>query len=186
MLSLIGGATRPGKTTLTQRLFRERRTPYFVLDYFVSALTYGAPELGVHHDQPDIERATRLWPRLRPMLENILEVEPAYVIEGDTLLPGNVADLMAAYPGEIRICFLGYPEIAPEEKFRNIRERGGGVNDWLRDASDAYVHELVGTGIAFSRHLQAECARHALPFFDTSQDFAAGVEAAYAWLTRSD
>jgi hypothetical protein len=47
MLYLIGGAARAGKTILGHRLFRERSIPYFCVDYFVSALDQGAPELGI-------------------------------------------------------------------------------------------------------------------------------------------
>jgi hypothetical protein len=182
MLYLLGGASRAGKTTIAQRLLKERRVSYFVLDYFVSALTFGAPELGVHHDQPNPERAERLWSRLRPMLRNIVEEEPCYLVEGDTLLPGPVSDLAQEYPGAIRACFVGYPTISPMQKFRDIRERGRGVNDWVRGHPDEYVLALVNEEIAFSSFLQSECQKHGLPFFDGSHDFVEMIDRAVRYL----
>ncbi len=54
MLYVIGGAARAGKTLLAQRLFRNHRTPYFCVDYFVSALQHRAPELGIIGESPSI------------------------------------------------------------------------------------------------------------------------------------
>lgn len=182
MLYLLGGASRAGKTIIAHRLLNEKRVPYLCLDYFVSALTFGAPELGVHHDQPNLQRSEGVWKTLRPMLNNIVEVEPRYLVEGDTLLPKYVRELSGAYSGQVRACFVGYTQSSAEQKREAIRAFGGGVNDWLADQPDDYVLELVGESIEFSVYLQDECAKVGIPFFDTSHDFMAAIDAAFQWL----
>jgi hypothetical protein len=179
MLYLVGGAARAGKTLLAHRLLREQGTPYFCIDYFVSALEQGAPELGIASESPNALRARLVWPRLVPLLRNIVEVEPAYTVEGDALLPAGVAWLRAAYPGQVRACFLGYAGATPEQKLADIRAFGGGVNDWIQEHTDAYILDLCREMIHFSRYVQAECATHRLPYWDVSEDFADTLDRAY-------
>jgi hypothetical protein len=57
MIYLIGGAARSGKTIITHRLWREQHVPYFCIDYFISAIDQGAPELGIQAESPSLQRA---------------------------------------------------------------------------------------------------------------------------------
>ena len=179
MLFLIGGAARSGKTLIARRLLSKHRVPCFCIDYFVSALEQGAPELGISLEAPNEERARIVWPRIEPMLRNIVEMEPAYTVEGGSLWPQGVRALMDEYGDAVRACFLGFAASTPEIKLRDIRQYGGGVDDWLRDHSDAYVLKLMAEMIAFSRYLRNACRALDLPYFDVSDDFTRQVERAY-------
>jgi|GEM_PF-236754 len=185
-LYLIGGAARAGKTLLTHRLFRAHNIPYFCVDYIVSALDQGAPELGIDAESPNVIRAAKLWPRIVPMLRNIVEVEPAYTVEGDALLPRGVRSLMDPYPGQVRACFLGFANATPQQKLHDIRAHVGAVNDWIQDYDDDYILTLMAEMIDFSRYVREECQTWGLPYVDVSRDFAAGLERAYLILTAAD
>ena len=182
MLYLIGGASYSGKTIIARRMLRETKTPYFCVDYFVSALDQGAPELGVEFQSPNEIRGKRLWPRIEPMLRNIIEVEPKYVVEGDALLPEGVATLIGDYGRQIRTCFLGYVLTTPERKLEDIREFGGGVNDWIQSESDWHILVLCREMIEFSRFVQSECNSYRIPYVDVSNDFPGGLKKAYSQL----
>ncbi|MCC6443836.1 MAG: hypothetical protein IT210_10325 [Armatimonadetes bacterium] len=182
MLYLIGGAARAGKTLITQRMFREKRTPYVCIDYLVSGLDQGAPALDIDAESPNLIRGEKVWPVLEPMLRNIVEVEPRYTVDGDILFPKYVRQLSAAYPDKIRAVFLGYANISAPQKLREIRSFGGGVNDWLQDHDDGYILALVEEMIEFSAYLQAECLRCGISYFDTSSDFTEAVDRAYDYL----
>jgi len=186
MMYLLGGAARAGKTIIAHRLLDEKHIPYFCVDYFVSGLFRGAPGLGVDPDSPNRERGERVWPTLKGMLRNIVEVEPRYLVEGDVLLPKYVREIMEMYPGEIHACFVGYAALSPEQKLREIRTFGGHVNDWLDDKPDEYILELAREMIDFSRYLQAECQQCHLPYFDASRDFPGAISRAYRCLAARD
>ena len=185
MLYLIGGAARAGKTLIAQRMLRERLIPYFCVDYFVSAMERGAPELGIVGESPNKERALKLWPRIEPMLRNIVEEEPAYTVEGDALLPKGVASLCEAYAGQVRACFIGYTSTTPKRKLEEIRRFGGGVNDWIQHHPDQYVLDLCAHMIEFSQFVRQECHLYRLPYLDVSDDFLDVVGKAYAMLCGS-
>jgi hypothetical protein len=182
MLYIIGGASRAGKTLLAQRMQKERNTPYFCLDYFVTALEHGAPELGIKGESPNLLRSLLLWPRIEPMLKNIVEVEPAYVVEGDAMLPRDVAALSATYGNEICTCFIGYAAATAAQKLADIRAFGAVANDWTQGYPDKYVLELCQEMIEFSRFVQKECGAYGIPYFDVSVDFTASLAKAYMML----
>jgi hypothetical protein len=182
MLHLIGGAARAGKTMLARRMLCERNIPCFCVDYFVSALEQGSPELGIVGESLTLVKAPRLWPRIEPMLRNIVEVEPAYTVEGDALYPRGVASLVAAYPGQVRACFVGYATTTPERKLEEIRRFAGGVNDWIQHHTDQYVLDLCREMIGFSRFVRDECGACGIPYVDVSDDFLDGMESAYRLL----
>jgi hypothetical protein len=184
MLYLIGGAARAGKTTLARRLLRERGVSCFCVDYFVDALEQGAPALGVNSEDANELRAPLLWPLLEPMLRNIIEVEPAYTVEGDALSVEGVVEFLRAHPGQVRACFLGYAEITPEAKLAAIRRFPGGVNDWIQEHSDAYILDLAASMIRYSRLVRDDCLSHGLAYFDVSRDLPAAVARAYECLAE--
>jgi adenosyl cobinamide kinase/adenosyl cobinamide phosphate guanylyltransferase len=105
VLYLIGGPARSGKGVLAQRLLRQKQVPYFSVDYLTTGLADGAPGLGIRHELPNRARGEPMWSVLAGMLRNIVEVEPAYVVEGDVLLPDKVAGLSGEYRGCVRACF---------------------------------------------------------------------------------
>lgn len=179
MLYLIGGAARSGKTQIARRLLSRHRVPCFCVDYVVTALEQGAPELGISLEVPHEERARIAWPRIEPLLRTIVEMEPAYTVEGGTLWPEGVRALMDEYGDAVRSCFLGFATTTPEIKLRDIRQYGGGVSDWLRDRADDDVLGLMAEMIAFSRYLRDACRALDLPYFDVSDDFTRTVDKAY-------
>lgn len=179
MLFLIGGAARSGKTLIARRLLSKHRVPFFGLDYFVSALEQAAPELGISAQAPHEDRARLTWPYVEPMLRNIVEMEPAYTVEGIALWPQGVRALMDTYGDDVRACFLGFATSTPEIRLRDIRQHGGGVHDWSQGLSDDDIRERMAEMIAFSRYLRDACRAYDLSYFDVSDDFTRTVEKAY-------
>jgi hypothetical protein len=180
MIYLIGGAARAGKTLITQRLWREQHIPYFCIDYFMSAIDVGAPELGIQAESHNLVRAPALWPRIEYLFRNIILVEPAYIIEGDGLWPRGAAQLIQDYGSErVKAVFLGYAHTTPQRKLDEIRSNPGGVNDWIQRHDDDYILALAQEMIEFSAFLKEECPALGLPYFDVSEHFLETVETAY-------
>lgn len=179
---MIGGPARCGKSLLARRLLRQREAPYFCADYLTSGLAAGVPDLGVAHELPCQARGELIWPVLVGVLRNLVEVEPEYVVEGDALLPARVAELQAEYEGQVRACFLGYPRAVAAARIASIRAHPSPVNDWVRGLSEDLLNDLVVEMLDFSRHLEAECQRLGIPFFDGSVDFDLALQQAETYL----
>lgn len=184
MLFFIGGAARTGKGILTRRLLAEQNLPFLSLDVLKMGLARGMPQMAFDPDAGGSLVAQQLWPLVREMCRNLLMEGLDYVFEGE-LLPALVASLRQEYPPQIKACFLGYAEIAPEQKMREIREHAGHPNDWPQEVNDADLLAIIKREIAFSRFLQAECARVHFPYFDTSHNFLATLDAVAATIRDS-
>ncbi|MFN8473750.1 MAG: hypothetical protein U0822_16290 [Anaerolineae bacterium] len=181
MLLFIGGAARTGKGILARRLLTEKGLPYLSLDVLKMGLTRGAPEFLIDPDAGAMLVAERLWPIVREMSRSLIVDQAPYVFEGE-LLPKHVAALRDAHPSDVRACFLGYAEITPQQKLRDIRAHAGHPNDWPREYTDADLLPIITREIAFSQYVRAECRAHDLPYFDTSQRFEAALDQAAAYV----
>jgi hypothetical protein len=183
MVRLIGGAARTGKSLLAHRLMIATQTPYLSLDLLRCGLMAGFPQLGIDPDNSSQANAVLLWPAVRGMVQIMFETQVHYSIEGDALLPAQADALCRRYPGEVRACFLGYRTVDRVEKLRQIRQFGSPFNNWIEDQPDEFVLEMVDQMRAFSELLAAECSRLGLRYIETSDDFPAALEQAYAYMT---
>ena len=178
MLYLIGGAARTGKTILAKRLLDEKNIPYFCIDYLVSSIDRKM------HDEPSKKVAHKVWPNIKFLLRNIVEVEPNYVIEGDKFLPEFVSQIINEYPNKITPCFLGYSSISPKQKIKEIKQNKNTINNWTENLSDRDLMELTNEMIDYSKFLKKECKKYDIPYFDLSDDFLKTLEQTYKYLIK--
>jgi hypothetical protein len=121
MIRILGGASRTGKGLVARRLLETCQVPYFNLDILKMVLVNAVPDFGIDPEASPIEVAKRLWPLASAMIVNMIETGSDYTVEGE-ILPRQAYELIQAYPGEIKACFLGYRTIQPERKLVEIRQ----------------------------------------------------------------
>lgn len=181
MIYILGGASRSGKTLLSRKAVLEKGIPYFPLDALFGGLVNGAPELGVMYKQSFVERAEKMWPVAKALLKFFFHEEHDFLIEGDTVLPSQVNELILE-GNNVKSCFVGYVDLSKEEKLDLVRKYPQGSTDWTKDISDEEMLSLVDQMIEFSKYLKEECAKYEIQYFDISHDFSASREAAFEYL----
>lgn len=184
MLYIISGASRAGKTLVAQKLATQNNTPYFSLDWLVMGFTNGMPEYGVHDLLFPHEIAERSWSFIKAMLESILYSDIDYIIEGEAILPELIIELITKHPNQVKVCFLGFTKVDPNEKAKIIKSYSTLENDWLLDKSDAYILDHTHNMIAHSLKIEKSCQEKDLPYFDTSENFTETMEHIMAYLTE--
>ena len=182
MLYLVSGTSRSGKTRIARKILADRQIPYLSLDWLMMGFNDGIPGYGIHHLLWPNEIAEKMWPFLRGMIDSMLVDGMDYVIEGEAMLPGLIAGLVEKHPGRIRAVFVGYTEIDVEDKVALVKAYSDGENDWLTTKPDEYIRDHVGNMIAYSKTIRKGCEQHGLPYFDTSGDFPAAIDAATDFL----
>jgi len=160
--------------------------PWFPLDALKMGLHLGAPFLGVHPDDDDLETADRMWPAIKGAIENLIFDGRDYLVEGVNLRPSTVADFIKETETPVRTCFLGYPDAVIETKAAEVARHAGLPNDWLNRTGPDNVRRYLETSRALSRRLRDDCAALSIPFFDTGADFHRGLAAAENALTKPD
>lgn len=182
MLYLVSGTSRSGKTRIAKSILQAKKIPYLSLDWLVMGFTNGMPEVGIHDKLFPDEIARRMWPFVEAMCESMIWLGNDFVIEGEAILPEHVEALRAKHPEQLRVCFVGYTDVAVGDKVASIKAHRESRGDWLVKESDAYISEHVENMIAHSRLIQAGCAKHHLRYFDTSADFLSAVDEATRYL----
>jgi hypothetical protein len=180
MIYILGGTSRAGKTLLSRRAVSEKGIPYFPLDALFGGLANGAPQLGVAYKQPFIERAERMWPVTKALLGFFFHQERDFLIEGDTLLPSQVNELVLE-GRNLKSCFIGYTELDKEQKLALVRTYQGEA-DWTKGLPDAEMLDLIDQMIQFSKYLKVECEKYGIQYFDISHDFIGPREEAFRHL----
>ena len=183
MLYVLGGASRSGKSIISRRFVSEKQIPFFCIDFLITSLQE-VPSLDIKQGQPFIDKAKKLWPLIKPLLVHLIKEEPNYLIEGDGILPSQVAELCKDYPNDIRVSFVGFSEIDPQDKFKQIKEFGGNEDDWTKRISDKELMLSIKEMIKFSKYLKSECSKYNIPYFDSSNDFSEYLESVFLSLTR--
>jgi hypothetical protein len=82
----------------------------------------------------------------------------------------------------VKCCFLGYTELSKDEKLALIREHHQGAIDWTKNISNEEMLPMIDEMIQFSKHLQEECAKYGIKYFDVSHDFEGVRNEAFEYL----
>jgi hypothetical protein len=178
MLYLVGGCGRSGKSSLAERMRARHGVPWFPLDALKMGLHLGAPSLGVHPDDDDLETADRMWPVVKGAIENLVFDGRDYLIEGVNLRPATVANFVKESDTPVRACFLGYPEAEIAVKAAQVERYAGLPNDWLNRTGPENVRRYLEYCRTQSRRLRKDCCARGIPFFDTGADFVGGLASA--------
>ena len=181
MLYIIGGASRSGKTLLARRAVAEKKITYFPLDALFGAFVNGAPDIGVRYEDSLMDRPAKMWPVTKHLFDFFFKEEQEYLIEGDSLLPSQINELILEQK-PIRCCFFGYTQLTKDKKLSLVRQYHRGNIDWTRDISDEEILPMIDEMIQFSKHLQEECTKYGIKYFDVSHDFEGERSAAFEYL----
>lgn len=176
MLYVISGSSRAGKSLIAKKLSEQIGISYFSIDWLIMGFTNGIPEYGIHDMLFPDEIAERSWSFLKAIFENMIWGDVNYIIEGEAILPELIIELLKKYPDKIKVCFLGYTNVAAAQKVKEIKEFSFEKNDWLIDKPDDYIIDHVKNMIAHSIQIKKSCKEHNLRYFDTSKNFTAVIE----------
>lgn len=182
MLYLVSGASRSGKTIIAKKILKQRNIAYMSTDWLMMGFTNGVPEFGIHDRLFPDEIAKKIWSFLKATCESVLCSEVDYVIEGEAILPELVQELLDVHPDKVRICFIGYTDVNPIEKARDIKTCSDGRDDWLLKESDDYLYDHIKNMTTHSRNIKADCEKYGMDYFDTSSDFMGTIEQAMTYL----
>lgn len=181
MLYIISGASRSGKSMIAKQILDSYKIPFLPLDSVMMAFMNGVEDSDIHDKLwPDVI-ATKLWGFVKAFCESIIFNDMDYLIEGEAFLPSLLQELLSEYPKEIKICFLGYAEIALEKKYREVKQFAT-EHDWLMQESDESIRQHIENMIFYSKKIKKQCNDYNIKYFDTSHDFIKTLQRAEEYL----
>lgn len=180
---IIAGVPRSGKSTVRRKLLKDHRISGFSTDLIREALIRGIPEFGIKSEQDDITRAHILWPYFREILVERQNYNDDLVIEGTNFLPEHLQEFGSNT--DYKLCFLGFPNIDPQEKLRQIRIAQDTDDNWTDDYTDEELLPTIEKWIRDSKQFESECERYGMQFFDTGENFSQTVAAVTQYLSSN-
>jgi len=155
------------------------------LDSVVMGFTGGIPDYGIHDKLFPNQIARRMWKFVKSMCENLIYVGEDYAVEGEAILPMCARELVNRHRNKIRVCFLGYCNIDPMQKLREIKNFSKGRNDWLVHESDNKIIDHIVNMVRYSKYIKKECKTYKIKYFDVSRDFNKRIDEAVRYLLKS-
>ena len=153
---IIAGISRGGKTSICKEIVKKLDYQYIGMDRIVRAFQNHFPKTGIVHNN----RFFNVSPHLAPVLNSMLEdnIEDKVLIDTYHLVPEDYAKYINQ---EIcNICFIGFPDISVEEKFKQMRK-------YEQRQEDKQKCKRL---IEVSQFLKAECEKWNVPFLNTSYE----------------
>jgi hypothetical protein len=176
---IICGASRAGKSTLSERLVKEFGVSWLVGDCLVESLENAFPKTGIQFFGGFETNADLFTKYLIQLLKSYDEEGVGYVLDTVHIRPDNVADIHKAL-GHIPSVFLGYIDIDPVEKVKMIRDHDPKHPDfWSVKMSDEELIKHTYNHIELSQNNKKGCETDDIPFFDTGVYFKMMQDNAY-------
>lgn len=162
---IIAGTARSGKTTLALMM-----NEYGFTHYKMDSIKRGIfQSFGMKNDR---------WESVSPLMCNIInKIIQDNKTDTNYNLEKYLFDTPFVYPSDIQnidtsdtlVIFLGYAHITVEEEMRLIRENDK-AHYWTTKISDEVLREWTIENIEYSKHLEEECRKLNIKYFDTSVD----------------
>ncbi len=109
-----------------------------------------------------------------------------YLLEGAALQPQQTQELLSEFPSQARACFLGYADADVRQKFAQVREHGGGPDDWMMQFDESTIMQELERLRKVSEVLRWECEMYRIRYFEMSKDFAGSTKAVIEFLVGQD
>lgn len=169
MIYLIGGTAKSGKTYLANKFLTEKNISNISTDYLMMAFSK-VESLDIKVDtEDDRSVARKLEPFLKTIIEEMINNDIDYLIEGVHITPNLVNRLNQEYSDQISSYFLGYTDISMNNKKSDlINHKTRMKNCWYKHYSDDELNNLVIYLIEFSKELKKACEEVKLSYIEIS------------------
>lgn len=156
------GPSRAGKTTLANKLGKLGYN-HLVMDAVIETMTDCFPEVGIRHGNLESDEFKKF---LISFCKNHFKYGLPYVIDLEVLDP-EFAKGSLINEDESTAIYIGYPNLTPEEKLKQVREHDTKF-DWTRNESDEDLKETFRKHIEASKILKEKALRNGYQFLDVS------------------
>jgi hypothetical protein len=147
-------------------------------DAFVSVFGGVFPQLEINHEQDWDKTCQNLETFLHVYMKHLTLYEYIpFILDSFHVTPEQVVRL--GWDKIYHVIFMGYPDIDPEQKLKDIRQNQTNHYDWTSERTDDELRQSIAGFIERSVFLQKEATERGLNFINMSYDFEDEIENAY-------
>jgi len=150
-----------GKTTICNGISEKMNYNHVPLDPIIRSFQNNFPEIGITHNDTIINVSKKLAPFINSMIEDL---EEPLLLDTYHLVPKDYIEFINTEKCDI--FFVGYPNISPQEKLKEMRTFD--KREENRILTDSQLLENLKKKIEESIYIESECKKYHLPFINTS------------------
>ncbi len=164
----IGGVAKSGKSRLATELCKKYNTNHIPIDYFASSFKHNFPNVGITSNVIINEESSKL---LSLFLSRFIEIAESkddefFILDSAHILPQDILKYMDRDKWDIY--YLGYPNITPEKKIKEIKKYTNG--GWTNKKNYEELLDIFNELITISSDIEKICSEKDINFIDTSND----------------
>lgn len=167
MIYILTGTAKAGKTLLSNEFRKRTSISTFSTDYIMMMLHRGNNDLNVDIEASDSSVASKIEPYLHGLIETMIENNETYLIEGVHFNTDFSVKLQKEFKNKIKIIYIGYKDIALNDKITEIRKYKDVMNNpWLFNHSSGSMEEIIEYMIKESKRIHQECTNKGLKYIE--------------------
>jgi hypothetical protein len=120
MIYILTGIAKSGKSIISKSILKHHPIPVISTDQIMMMVHYGNPELKLDINASDDSVSKKLEPYLYGLIKSLSSSKRDTLIEGVHFRASFVNKLQSEFPKMIRAVYLGYKDIRPEVKAREL------------------------------------------------------------------
>lgn len=168
MIYIIGGVSRAGKSTVTQKIARERSISYIPSDVLMTTLLQAGNPYDTDYKADSDLIAVNLWSFTKNLLCNLDKQGGDFLIEGIMFWPSLLFEISKDI--SCKACFLGYQELEPALKLKQLRaERSQTWHNRKEFNEMEYLAQITNIRI-ISKRLEEACQIYDFPYIESGDD----------------
>lgn len=177
---IIAGPGRCGKTTLALKLSENFGLVHYKFDTIIrGARKYFYNDVPLTWKEISPLSSGMIYSIISESKTDIIKNKEYYCIDTCHCYPKDIHDL--GLDDEIIIIYLGFPNIALEEKLNIVRQTDC-KESWTHTKTDDELLHSLSEGIEFSKETKEQCEEYGYPYFDTGKDFKLTLNKAYKYI----
>ena len=184
MFHFIGGVPRAGKSILSTRLSQKLGIAKIDFDDITFVLQEILPEYGLFMEMDsEANRQAKSLPIIKTLIKYYQNQNRSLIIEGDNFSPNDFRLYQKLTNNQIRMSFLGYPDIEPKIKIQlNTQNTKVETVCWFENLDDdkekiRIIKEFIDRSKEFKSQIK-KISDDNLRFFDTIPGFEAALNEA--------
>ncbi len=167
MIYILTGIAKSGKSIVSKYILKTYQIPVISTDQIMMMVYYGNPELKLDINASDDTVSRMLEPYLYGLIKSLSSSKKDTLIEGVHFRASFVKKLQDEFPKMIQALYLGYKDIRPEDKARELDlHRHLTDNCWYCYMNDKALLSLATYMIKESKRIFDACEQYGQQYIE--------------------
>jgi len=167
MIYILSGIAKSGKSLIAKEISNRFQMHVIATDWIMMMLHHGNKDLNIDVTKSDRSVSRLLEPYIEGLIKSLSTSKKDVLIEGVHVQPRFAKYLEDKFPNKVRILFLGYKDIDPGLKAKELLNHAHLIdNPWYLDYESNAYNKLINYLIKESNDLEKYCLQYNQAYYE--------------------